>query len=85
MLSCIYNPPGTIGEVTVGVEVQQDGATINSDFIASGSTFSFRNNDNSSQNYIVSIKGDDIPERDEGIVIKLVNPTGGARVAAGRV
>ena len=65
------------------MEVQQKGATVNSDFIASGSTRSFADKDNSSQSFIVSIKGDDIPEPDEGIVIKLVNPTGGARVATG--
>ena len=75
--------PGTIGAVGVGVEVQQKGATLNSDFIASGSTRRFADKDNSSQSVIVSIKGDDIPEPDEEIVIKLVNPTGGARVATG--
>lgn len=65
------------------MEVQQKGATLNSDFIASGSTRRFADKDNSSQSFIVSIKGDDIPEPDEEIVIKLVNPTGGARVATG--
>lgn len=65
------------------MEVQQKGATVNSDFIASGSTRSFADKDNSSQSFIVSIKGDDIPEPDEEIVIKLVNPTGGVRVATG--
>ena len=71
--------------MTVGVAVQQSGATINSDFIASSPRFSFGDKDNTSQNYIVSIKGDDIPEPDEDIVIKLVNPTGGARVATGTI
>ena len=65
------------------MEVQQKGATVNSDFVASGSTKCFVDKDNSSQSFIVGIKGDDIPEPDEEIVIKLVNPTGGARVAAG--
>ena len=65
------------------MKVQQKGATVNSDFIASGSIRSFADKDNISQSFIVSIKGDDIPEPDEEIVIKLVNPTGGARVATG--
>ena len=65
------------------MEVQQKGATVNSDFVASGSTKFFADKDNSSQSFVVGIKGDDIPEPDEEIVIKLVNPTGGARVAAG--
>ena len=67
----------------VNIEVQQKGATVNSDFVGSGSTKSFGDKDNSSQSFIVSIKGDDIPEPDEEIVIKLGNPTGGARVATG--
>lgn len=74
---------GAIGSVTVGVAVEQDGATLNSDFLASKATFSFSNNDNTSQNYFVSIRGDDIPEPNENILIRLVNPTGGARVASG--
>ena len=74
---------GAIGSVKVGVAVEQGGATLNSDFLASKSTFPFSNNDNTSQNYIVSIKGDDIPEPNENILIRLVNPTGGARVASG--
>lgn len=74
---------GTIGRVTVDVEVQQNGATVNSDFLASGSTFTFNDKDNSSKTYFISIKNDDIPEADEEIIIKLVNPTGGARVAPG--
>lgn len=69
--------------MTVDVEVQQNGATINSDFIASGSTFTFNDKDNSSKSYFISIKSDDIPEADEEIIIKLVNPTGGATVAPG--
>ena len=79
-----FKPSGTIGDVTVSAEVQQDGATIRTDFDASDSTqFLFRNGDNSNKTYIVSIKGDDIPEPDEAFVIKLVNPTGGARVETG--
>ncbi|XP_068693739.1 adhesion G-protein coupled receptor V1-like isoform X3 [Montipora foliosa] len=74
---------GTIGDVTVDVTVVQNGATLNSDFVASKKTFSFSNNDNASQSDIVSILGDDIPEPDEDFIIKLVNPTGGARVASG--
>lgn len=74
---------GAIGFVTVDVAVEQDGATLNSDFTVSGPTFHFRNNDNNSQNYFVSIRGDDIPEPNENILIRLVNPTGGARVASG--
>lgn len=74
---------GAIGSVTVDVAVEQDGATLNSDFVASESTFSFSNNDNTSQSYIVSIQGDDIPEPNEDFLIRLVNPTGGARVASG--
>ena len=74
---------GAIGSVTVGVAVEEDGATLNSDFLASKPTFTFSNNDNTSQDYIVSIKGDDIPEPNEDFVIRLVNPTGGARVALG--
>ena len=80
----VFKPSGTIGDVTVSAEVQQDGATIRTDFDASDSTqFLFRDGDNSSKTYIVSIKGDDIPEPDEAFVIKLVNPTGGARVETG--
>ena len=74
---------GAIGSVTVGVAVKQDGATLNSDFVASKSTFSFSNNDNTSRNYFVSIRGDDFPEPNEDFLIRLVNPTGGARVASG--
>lgn len=69
--------------MTVDVEVQQNGASINRDFIASGSTFTFNDKDNSSKSYFISIKSDNIPEADEEIIIKLVNPTGGARVAPG--
>ena len=69
--------------MTVDVAVEQDGATLNSDFVASRSTFSFSNNDNTSRNYAVSIRGDDIPEPSEDFLIRLVNPTGGARVASG--
>lgn len=74
---------GTIGRVTVDVEVQLNGATVNSDFIASGSTFTFNDKENSSKSYFINIKDDAIPEGDEEIVIKLVNPTGGATVAPG--
>ncbi|XP_015763361.1 PREDICTED: G-protein coupled receptor 98-like [Acropora digitifera] len=74
---------GAIGFVTVDVAVEQDGATLNSDFLASKSRFTFSNNDNTSENYFVSIRGDDIPEPNENILIRLVNPTGGARVASG--
>lgn len=69
--------------MTVDVEVQQNGATVNSDFIASGSTFTFNDKDNSSKSYFINIKDDAIPEGDEEIIIKLVNPTGGATVAPG--
>lgn len=69
--------------MTVDVEVQLNGATINSDFIASGSTFTFNDKDNSSKSYFINIKDDAIPEGDEEIIIKLVNPTGGATVAPG--
>lgn len=69
--------------MTVDVEVQQNGATINRDFIASGLTFTFNDKDNNSKSYFISIKSDNIPEADEEIIIKLVNPTGGARVAPG--
>ena len=81
MYFCEY--VGTIGRVTVDVEVQLNGATINSDFIASGSTFTFNDKDNSSKSYFINIKDDAIPEGDEEIIIKLVNPTGGATVAPG--
>ena len=81
MYFCEY--VGTIGRVTVDVEVQQNGATVNSDFIASGSTFTFNDKDNSSKSYFINIKDDAIPEGDEEIIIKLVNPTGGATVAPG--
>ena len=74
---------GTIGRVTVDVEVQENGATVNSDFVASGLTFTFTDKDNTSKNYFVRIKNDAIPEGDEEIIIKLVNPTGGATVAPG--
>lgn len=74
---------GAIGSVTVGVTVEQDGATLNSDFVASESTFVFSNNDNTSLRYILSIQNDDIPEPNENLLIRLVNPTGGARVASG--
>ena len=69
--------------MTVDVKVEQSGATEDVDFIASESTFTFNNNDNSSENYFIIIKNDNIPEGDEEIIIKLVNPTGGARVAEG--
>ena len=74
---------GTIGQVTVKVEVQQNDATAGSDFIANQPIFTFADKDNTSQNYLLTIKDDDIPETDEEFVIKLVNPTGGARVAPG--
>ena len=74
---------GTIGQVTVKVEVQQNDATAGSDFIANQPIFTFADKDNTSQNYLLTIKDDDIPEIDEEFVIKLVNPTGGARVAPG--
>ena len=77
------NIPGTIGKITVGADVEQQTATINSDFIASSATFTFEDGDNSSQNYFFTIEDDNIPESDESIVIKLVDPTGGARVPAG--
>lgn len=72
-----------MGSVTVSVEVGQNGATKDKDFIAGSPTFPFNNGDNSSQDYFINIKNDDIPEGDEEIIIKLVNPTGGARVAPG--
>ena len=83
MIYALIEFTGTIGDVTVDVAVVQNGATLNSDFVANKKTLSFSNNDNASQSDIVSILGDDIPEPDEDFVIKLVNPTGGARVASG--
>ncbi|PFX17387.1 G-protein coupled receptor 98 [Stylophora pistillata] len=74
---------GTIGQISVKIEVLQNDASAGSDFIASEPIFTFADKDNSSQNYLLTIKDDNIPEIDEEFVIKLVNPTGGARVAPG--
>ena len=69
--------------MTVDVQVQGNGATKDKDFIESEPTLTFNDKDNSSENFFILIKNDDIPEGDEEIIIKLVNPTGGARVAPG--
>ena len=69
--------------MTVDVQVQGNGATKDKDFIESEPTLTFNDKDNNSENFFILIKNDDIPEGDEEIIIKLVNPTGGARVAPG--
>ena len=79
----IFLSLGTIGQISVKIEVLQNDASAGSDFIASEPIFTFADKDNSSQNYLLTIKDDNIPEIDEEFVIKLVNPTGGARVAPG--
>ena len=57
-------------------------ATRGQDFTGDGFTFDFRDGQRS-KTFSVTIKDDDLPERDETIIIKLVSPTGGAEVARG--
>ena len=54
----------------------------NEDFRGSGSTFDFQPGDRT-KSFTLAIKSDNIPERDETIIVKLVNPTGGASIAQG--
>lgn len=52
------------------------------DFTGDGFTFDFQEGQRS-KTFSVTIKDDDIPERDETIIIKLVNPTGGSDIVKG--
>lgn len=52
------------------------------DFLGSDVTFNFKREDRTKY-FTLSINSDNIPERDETIIVKLVNPTGGASVAQG--
>jgi G-protein coupled receptor 98 len=57
-------------------------ARVNEDFQGSDVTLSFKPRERT-KSLAISINSDNIPERDETIIVKLVNPTAGASVAQG--
>lgn len=79
MLSCYL---GNRGVVTVQLDISESTARATEDFTGSGSTFTF-NHGERQKDFLLTIEGDNIPERDEMIIVKLVNPAGGADVAEG--
>ena len=60
----------------------QSTARENEDFIGSRSIHTFQPGERTSSVPLI-INSDNIPERDETIIVKLINPTGGASVAQG--
>ena len=73
---------GNLNVVTVQLDFSKSTASATKDFIGSSSTFSF-NHGERQKTFLLTIAGDNIPERDETIIVKLVNPTGGAEVVEG--
>ncbi|XP_048584248.1 adhesion G-protein coupled receptor V1 isoform X2 [Nematostella vectensis] len=73
---------GTIGRVTVEWKIYSHSTANRSDFTGDGAVFVFEQGDTSKTGNI-RILDDSTPERDETVVIVLVNPTGGSRVASG--
>ena len=67
--------------MTVAIS-QQSTARENEDFTGSGSIYTFQPGKRTSSVPLI-INSDNIPERDETIIVKLINPTGGASVAQG--
>lgn len=78
-MSCL----GATGAVSVMAIISpKSTARVNEDFQGSDVTLSFKPRERT-KSLAISINSDNIPERDETIIVKLVNPTAGASVAQG--
>ena len=77
---------GTIGDVTIAWQVTGGSATVGEDYRASGGSLTFQDGV-TMLTIIVTILEDEIPERNEDIVVQLTGVTGGATIAddGGRV
>ena len=73
---------GTIGNVVVSWQITGSTATAGQDYMASGASITFQDGMDSSI-IILSILEDDIPERNEDIIVQLTGVTGGASIADG--
>jgi len=73
---------GTIGNVVVSWQITGGTATAGQDYMASGASITFQDGMDSSI-IILSILGDDIPERNEDVIVQLTGVTGGASIAEG--
>ncbi len=74
---------GATGLVSVTVIISPKSTAHESeDFRFSGATYNFKPGERT-KHLILTINSDDIPERDETVIVKLVNPTAGASVARG--
>ena len=77
-------PAGTEGEVEVTLEVTPVSADSQDFSGLNGLKCVFANGVNASKRDLnVIVRPDSVPERNEQFVVKLVDPTGGARVASG--
>lgn len=73
---------GTIGDVTIAWQVSGGSATAGEDYRASGASLTFQDG----VNFLIitiTILEDEIPERNEDIVVQLTGVTGGATIADG--
>ena len=73
---------GTIGNVVVSWQITGGTATAGQDYMASGASITFQDGMDSSI-IILSILEDNIPERNEDIIVQLTGVTGGASIADG--
>ena len=71
---------GTIGDVTVAWRVSGGSATAGEDYMASGASLTFQDGINMMSISIIILE-DEIPERNEDIVVQLTAVTGGATIA----
>lgn len=73
---------GTIGDVTIAWQVSSGSATAGEDYRATGASLTFQDGIDFAV-IMITILEDEIPERDEGIVVRLTGVTGGATIADG--
>lgn len=71
---------GTIGDVTIAWQVSGGSATAGEDYMASGASLTFRDGINVMSISIIILE-DEIPERNEDIIVRLTAVTGGATIA----
>lgn len=71
---------GTIGDVTIAWQVTGGSATAGEDYRAIGASLTFQDGATMLP-IIITILGDDLPERNEDIVVQLTGVTGGATIA----
>ena len=79
VLLTIQRMGGTIGDVTIAWQVTGGSATAGEDYRATGASLTFQDGATMLP-IVITILEDDIPERNEDIVVQLTGVTGGATI-----